>query len=276
MAIDLNADLGDGLLDADDSEAGQLMTIISSANIACGGQAGDSDSMTRACRLAADNGVAIGAHLSFQDREGFGQRKLNVTSDVLTRQLLGQLEILDELALTAGSAVTYVKTHGALYHLSVTDCDAADAVVRAVALFRERTGRSLAVLGSPHSALTSAALGSDLRAFGEALVDRNYLPNGQPLSRTDEGAVINDPNVVMARLHSLLLEGTLEAADGSAIDMEIRSIRISASTSADIMLARRIHSAVMAERIRIAPFAPPPVRERPTRQTGADSRQSND
>jgi len=255
VAIDLNADLGDGRTDPDDIATGQLLTIVSSVNIACGGHAGDSDSMTAACELASRSEAAIGAHVSFRDREGFGQRRMDVTGELLSRQLVGQIEVLDEAALTAGSSVTYVKPHGALYHGAADDPELAKALIRAIELFGERTGRRLAMLGPPGGALGTAAESAGVRAFGEVVIDRTYLPDGRTMPRTAPGAVLVDPIEVEARLHTLLREGTIRASDGSVIEIAFRSIRLSAGTPADLMLARRLHSAIVAERVRIAPFA---------------------
>ena len=155
--VDLNADLGDRTDAGGVADDDALLAVVTSANVACGGHAGDVESMTRVCSLAAARGVAVGAQVSYVDREGFGRRRLDVAADVLAGQLEEQIGRLDDIARAAGTAVTYVKPHGALYHAAVRDPDHAGAVVAAVDMVARAFDEPLPVLGQPRSALLALA-----------------------------------------------------------------------------------------------------------------------
>lgn len=260
MAIDLNADLGEETGSDRVETSRALLEIVSSANVACGGHAGDVDTMTAVCTLAAQRRVAIGAHISYPDREGFGRRPLDIEPAALIEKLIGQIEVLDGVALSAGSAVTYVKAHGALYNQSVADPRIAELLVTVVTEFRDATGRSLAVLCLPGSRLLALAADAGLAAYGEAFADRAYTPDGQLVPRDQPGAVITDPAVSVARLKQLLGTDEIVAIDGSMIRMRARSICIHSDTRGAVQLARKLRSALEFDRIRVAPFAPPPQR----------------
>lgn len=258
VAIDLNANLGQTGGVRQDRVLDQLIQVISSANIACGGHAGDADSMQLACAAAASHGLAIGAHVSYRDREGFGRRDVDVPLEALVDEVFAQIEILDSIALAQGSAVTYVKPHGALYHRAAVDPGTADAVVRALDRFRQLTGRALAILSLPGCALMEAAAAANLRAFGEAFADRAYRADGSPLPHAEPGAVITDPELAIEQVLHLLQESEVVTIDGTAVPVKARSICVRGDNPAAVALARRLRSAIVADRVRIAPFAPPP------------------
>lgn len=264
MAIDLNADLGEETSGEIGDVSRHLLDIVSSANVACGGHAGDVDTMAAVCDLAVERRIAIGAHISYPDREGFGHRPMAIDDAELVHKLVGQLAVLDGIALSAGSAVTYVKAQGALYTQSVDDPRIAALIIAALAEFRTETGRSLAVLCLPHSKLLVSATSAGMPAFSEAFADRAYTSAGGLVPRDQEGAVITDPGVAVKRLQDLIRNDEIVAAGGSTITVRPRSICIHSDTRGAVLLARRLRSAIDSERIRIAPFAPPP---RPVRST---------
>ena len=258
VAIDLNADLGEETSGEIGDVSRHLLDIVSSANVACGGHAGDVDTMAAVCDLAVQRRIAIGAHISYPDREGFGHRPMVIEESALVHQLVGQIGLLDGIALAAGSAVTYVKAQGALYTKSVDDPRVAELIIAALGQFRSETGRSLAVLCLPRSKLLVAATAVGLAAFSEAFADRAYTPAGGLVPRDQPGAVITDPGVAVARLQQLIRNDEIVAIDGSTIEVRARSICIHSDTRGAVLLARRLRSAIDSERIRIAPFAPPP------------------
>lgn len=260
MAIDLNADLGEETSGEVGDVSRHLLDIVSSANVACGGHAGDVDTMATVCDLAVERRVAIGAHVSYPDREGFGRRPVEIDSATLINKLVGQMSLLDGITLSAGSAITYVKAHGALYNQSVHDEGVAELIVSAISQFREQTGRRLAVLCLPGSKLLAVAAAAGLPVYGEAFADRTYTPTGGLVPRDQPGAVISDPAIAVDRLRRLIRNDEIVTADGSTIQVRARSICIHSDTRGAVLLARRLKSAIESERIRIVPFAPPPAR----------------
>lgn len=186
LRIDLNADLGEGVTD----DAG-LLAVVTSANVACGYHAGDELTMRAVCREAARIGVALGAQVSYADREGFGRRDIDVPAGLLAEQVADQVELLGAIAADEGVRVGYVKPHGALYNRVVHDVDQARAVL-------EGSGR-LPVLGLPGSVLLGLAADAGRVVRLEGFPDRGYTPEGRLLPRGEPGAVLDDPDVIAAR-----------------------------------------------------------------------------
>lgn len=259
MAIDINADLGECIGDDPAALDAKMLAVVSSANVACGGHAGDDESMRRVCETAAANHVAIGAHVSYVDRKSFGRTNHAVSRDVLHEQLLSQMLRLDRIAVAAGSAVTYVKPHGALYHQTNNNPEDAGVITDAVLDFTVETGRHLAVLGLPDSELLRQTLEAGLTPIGEAFADRAYTPEGRLVPRTEEGALITDPREAIARLRRLVRDNVIIAIDGTPIEVHARSICLHGDTPNAAVIARRLRGAIDSDRVRVAPFAPPPT-----------------
>ncbi|MGP3684689.1 LamB/YcsF family protein [Streptomyces sp. IBSNAI002] len=250
-AIDLNADLGEGFgrWTLTDDEA--LLTVVTSANVACGFHAGDPSIMRRVCELAAARGVRIGAQVSYRDLAGFGRRAMDVPAGELADEVAYQIGALDVFARAAGSRVSYVKPHGALYNRTVHDADQAAAVVAGVLT----AGGALPVLGLPGSLLLDAAAAAGLAAVPEAFADRAYTPAGTLVPRTEPGAVVHDPDAVVARAVRMAAEGSVTAADGSPVQVAARSLCLHGDTPGAADLARRVRAALGAAGVRVGAFA---------------------
>jgi UPF0271 protein len=188
--VDLNSDVGEGFGAWKGGPDDVLMTIISSANIACGFHAGDPTIIRRTCDMAVANGVAIGAHVAYPDLIGFGRRFIDMKPDELADAVVYQLGALDACARVAGSRVTYVKPHGALYNTIVRHEAQAEAVARAVKVF----DASLPLLGLPgtNSAIEQCAADMGLQFCFEGFADRGYTPEGTLVPRGQAGALITD------------------------------------------------------------------------------------
>jgi UPF0271 protein len=193
--IDLNADLGEG--DACDAE---LLTIVSSCNIACGGHAGDAETMRITVAAAIKNGVSIGAHPSYPDREGFGRRSGFMTGDALRKSLQAQIEALASITAEQGVAISHVKPHGALYNDAVNDRELADVIATAILA----TVPEVAFVGLPNSELQNAAVASGLDFIGEGFIDRAYRDDGQLVPRSQSGAVHDSLELVLPQAISLV------------------------------------------------------------------------
>jgi len=190
-AIDLNSDLGEG--DAYDDE---LLQIVSSCNIACGGHAGDADTMAATVRAALVNGVRVGAHPAYPDRDGFGRVSGYLAGDALYEALTKQVTNLADIAAQLGARLTHVKPHGALYNDAVADRELADVIARVAA---EAHGAP-AFVGMANSELQSAADRHGLEFIAEAFVDRAYEADGTLVSRSRPAAVHSDLSSLLARL----------------------------------------------------------------------------
>lgn len=185
LRIDLNADLGEGV--TDDAE---LLEVVTSANLACGFHAGDEAIMREVCERSVLRGVVIGAQVSYADREGFGRRRMDVDPTVLTGWVAEQVALLQGIAAAAGTEVSYLKAHGALYNRIADDAEQAEAVLAGSA--------GLPVLGLPGSRVLVAAAEQGRRVVGEAFPDRGYAPGGRLLPRDQPGALVTEASQVAA------------------------------------------------------------------------------
>ena len=246
MAIDLNADLGetvDGVPTADDEA---MFAVISSANVACGGHAGDPASMREAVARAERFGVVVGAHPSYPDRANFGRAAVAMDPAGLAAAVAGQLAAL----AAAGADLRYVKPHGALYHAVTTDREQADAVARAVADHAAQLGRALPVLGLPGE-IEAAAAAVGLPFVREAFLDRGYLPDGTLVPRGRPGALLADPDLVAARAVRLATAGVVEAVDGSAVRADAASLCVHGDSPAAVLMARAVRAALDAAGVEV-------------------------
>jgi 5-oxoprolinase (ATP-hydrolysing) subunit A len=249
-AMDLNADLGEGFgvwrLGDDDA----LLGVVTSANVACGFHAGDPATMRRVCSRAAAAGVAVGAQVSYRDLAGFGRRFMDVDRAELTDDILYQLAALDGIARVAGTRVSYVKPHGALYNAAVSHEDHAQAVVDAVLAYDRR----LPVLGLPGSVLLREAEAAGMRPVSEGFADRGYTPAGTLVPRTQPGALVHDPVAVAARALRMAADGVVDAVDGSPVLMPVQSVCVHGDTPGAVEMARAVRTSLEEAGLALRPF----------------------
>ena len=247
--IDLNCDLGE---EVDAWEPGvdgldtMLLDIVTSANVACGFHAGDERIMAAVCRAAAVRGVAVGAHVSYRDREHFGRRFVDVPPDVLRAQVAQQIGALQAIAHHEGTRVAYVKPHGALYNAVVHHEEHAQAVVAALT--------DLPVLGLPGSAVLAAATARGLRAVTEAFADRGYRADGTLVPRSEPGALVTDTDEVAARVVRLATEGVVRAVDGTEVRVGAESVCVHSDTPGAAALARTVRASLVENGVAVVPF----------------------
>ena len=234
--IDLNADLGEGFgvwrLGDDDA----MLQVVTSANVACGFHAGDPAGLLRVCRTAAERGVRIGAQVSYRDLAGFGRRFIDVATEDLIADIVYQIGALQGIAAAAGSTVSYVKPHGALYNTIVTNREQAAAVAAAVHL----VDATLPVLGMAGSAFFDEAARLGLRTVAEAFADRAYRPDGQLLSRREPGAVLHDPVEIAQRVVTMVTSGRVTAIDGAQIAVSAESICVHGDSPGAVQIATSV------------------------------------
>lgn len=239
-SIDLNSDLGESFGAWSMGDDAAMLRLVSSANVACGFHAGDASTMLATCRLAAENGVAVGAHVSYRDLAGFGRRSMDVPPAALHDEVLYQLAALSGIARVAGTAVSYVKPHGALYNRIVTDREQAAAVASAVAAF----GPGLPLLGLAGSAIADAAQDAGLRFVNEAFVDRGYLPDGSLVPRTSPGAVLSGDTAIAQRAVRMALDGRVFAVDGTDLPVTVDSLCVHGDTPGAVAMAAAVRAAL--------------------------------
>lgn len=249
-AIDLNADLGEGFgvwrLGDDDA----MLGIVSSANVACGFHAGDPAGLVRVCQGAAARGVRIGAQVSYRDLAGFGRRFMDVDAADLTADVVYQIGALQAIAHTAGSTVSYVKPHGALYNTIVTNREQAAAVAEAVRMVND----TLPVLGMAGSAFFAEAERLKLTTVAEAFADRAYRPDGQLVSRREPGAVLHDPVAIAQRVLDMVSGGRVTAIDGSPVDVRVESVCVHGDSPGAVQIATAVRDRLQAADIDIRAF----------------------
>jgi len=218
--IDLNADLGEG-----GSEDEALLALVSSANIACGGHAGDETTMRRAIELAMASGVAIGAHPSYEDRDHFGRRALVLPLDRITDLVRHQVEKLAAIAADMGAELHHVKAHGSLYNQADRDAPLADAVVRGITAISS----DLMLYAPPAGALAAAGRAAGLTICAEGFADRRYLENGALMPRAEPGAVISNVEEAVAQSMEIVANGVVETlcvhGDGPTAVAILRALR---------------------------------------------------
>ncbi|MBT2444589.1 LamB/YcsF family protein [Streptomyces sp. ISL-36] len=252
-SIDLNADLGEGFGRWTLTDDEELLSVVTSANVACGFHAGDAVTMRRVCEQAAARVVRIGAQVSYRDLAGFGRRSMDVPADELAAEVAYQIGALEVFARAAGTRVSYVKPHGALYNRVVRDEEQARAVVDGVLL--GGGGEGLPVLGLPGSRLHEAAEAAGLPVVTEAFGDRAYTADGSLLPRGQEGAVVTDPAEVVERSLSMARFGVVTSHCGHTVAVRARSLCLHGDTPGAVGLARRVRAQLEAAGVRVEAFA---------------------
>jgi 5-oxoprolinase (ATP-hydrolysing) subunit A len=236
-AIDLNSDLGEsfGAWSLGDDEA--LLKLVTSANVACGFHAGDPSTMLRTCRLAAERGVTVGAHVSYPDLAGFGRRAMDVDPGDLYADTVYQIGALRAVAESVGARLGYLKPHGALYNRIVSDAAQAEAVASAA----KETG--LPLLGLPGSAIASAASAAGVPFWREGFIDRAYRDDGTLVPRSEPGAVLSDPDDAAGRALELTASGRVD------------SLCVHGDNAHALAMAEAVLAALEGAGIEVRPFA---------------------
>lgn len=252
-SLDLNADVGELPERLQDGREAALLRQLSSANLACGGHAGDEATMTAVVRLCLELGVDIGAHPSYPDRAGFGRHRVVMDREALVESLCTQLQTLSAITDKAGAALTHLKPHGALYH------DAADdpAIAAIVAEAARRSGRRLVLVGRAGSRGLQTYREAGFPVAAEAFADRRYEADGRLRDRRLPGALLTDPGEV-AEQGLALSRGQVETA-GGRLSVIADTLCLHGDTPGSEQLAAALRQRLMAAGVRIAPLRAQPV-----------------
>lgn len=241
-SIDINADLGEG--EASDAE---ILRVVSSCNIACGGHAGDTASMRATVAAAIANGVAIGAHPSYPDREGFGRRSDFIAGPDLRVTLVEQIRSLSAIVSEHGASLHHVKPHGALYNDACANAELADIVAEAVLDACD----GVYLVGLPNSELQRAAVRCGLPYLAEAFIDRAYLADGRLVPRAEPGAVHQSLSTIAAQAISLARDHMVTSIDGRPVSLSADTLCVHGDTAGAAEAARAVRHALEQQGIEI-------------------------
>ena len=243
MLIDLNADLGEGC----GSDAA-LLQLVSSANIACGFHAGDAQTMVESVREALKNGVAIGAHPSFPDRENFGRTAMQLPPETVYAQTLYQIGALDAITRAQGGTLRHVKPHGMLYNQAAKDPHLADAIARAV----HDCSPSLILVGLAGSELIRAGEHYGLVTRQEVFADRGYQDDGSLVPRSQPGALISDEEQALAQTLEMVESGQVKSINGVWTPVIAQTVCLHGDGEHALLFACRLRRAFDERSIKIS------------------------
>ena len=246
-SVDLNSDLGEGA-----GTDAALMPLITSANIACGGHAGNDNTMRAAIELAMKNGVVVGAHPGYPDRERFGRVPLEMDPRELIEAVRRQIDAIAGIASRLGARVAHVKAHGALYNQAERD----PAVARNILFGIQAAtgGHELVVFAPPDSAMYVEAKAMGMKAAREGFIDRAYEPDGTLRPRTIAGALVADPAAAAAQALAFLRDGGVTTTDGSFLKLEVDTLCIHGDTPGVAEIALAVREALRSAKAKVAPF----------------------
>jgi len=248
--IDLNSDVGESFGNWTFGDDAAIIASVSSINVAGGFHAGDPSTIRATCTAAAEAGVTVGAHPGYRDLAGFGRRFIEMNPAELTNDVIYQIGAVQALARVAGTAVRYVKPHGALYNTIAHHPVQARAVVEAVLA----VDAALPLMVLPNSEIERAARAAGLRTVAEGFADRAYNPDGTLVSRALPGAVLHSVDAVTEHVLRLVGEGQVRAVDGSLITVDVESICLHGDTAGSVALAAAVRAALVGSGITIASF----------------------
>lgn len=248
--IDLVADLGEGFGPWRMGDDDALLEIVSSANIACGFHAGDPQIMDATVALCAARGVGVGAHPSFPDLAGFGRREMALSAYEVRTDIVYQLGALQGMAAYHGTRVVHLAPHGRLGNLVAVREDYAEAVVDAVM----RVDPELIVLAQDGK-LADAARAAGIRVGIVGIADRAYEDDGTLVARSEPGAVIHDPETIVARTVKMVVDGVILSRHGKPIAVDCDTVLLHGDTTGAVSLSRSVREALVGAGIEIAPLA---------------------
>lgn len=249
--IDLNSDLGEAYGPWTMGQDEAILSLVTSANIACGGHAGDPETMFRTLQQAQARGVVVGAHPGYDDKPGFGRRIIPMSADEIERMVAAQIGSLQGVAALAGCAVRYVKPHGALANLAADDADVARAILHAV----RAVSAELAILAISGTVLENLARDAGARVFSEIFADRAYLPSGRLVPRSRPDAMIHDPETAASRLTRFLATGRMPVVGaGEPIPLAANSICLHGDGTGALAMAKGLRQNLAKAGVSFRPF----------------------
>ena len=251
MEININCDLGEKSKFHSIENDPELLNIVNSANIACGYHAGDEETMNMVIKISKSNGVSIGAHPSFKDRENFGRKKINLNSSEITKLITDQYEILQKIARGHGENVTHIKPHGALNNMACEDFELANTIAKAI----NNIDKNIIFLVPTGSQMEIAAKKLNMKIACEIFADRNYEDDGNLVSRSKDHALITDPNMAKKHVLSMVKNQALNCFSGKQIPCEIDSVCIHGDNESSLATAKSIKENLVSNGLILKPLS---------------------
>ena len=246
--IDLNADVGEipELVEVEDA----LLDVVTSVNVACGGHAGDAASMERVVRAALARGVAVGAHPSYPDREGFGRRTMRISLEEVSAAVAGQVGAFLEVTQRCGARLAHVKPHGALYNAAAKD----EALARAIAEGVARVAPGVVLVGLAGSVMLQGFSEEGFPFAGEAFADRGYERDGTLTPRGRPGALKETAEEAARQAVSIAARGEVVTSSGEAVAVDARTLCLHSDTPGAVDFARAIAARLREAGVEIRPL----------------------
>ena len=241
MEININCDLGESSKLHSTENDTHLLNIVNSANIACGYHAGDPLTMEKTIEISKKNKVSIGAHPSFNDRENFGRKRLNLSSTEIEKLIIDQINILSEIADKKGMKVTHVKPHGALNNMACEDFELAKTISQSISIIN----KNLIFLVPAGSEMEKAGKKLGLKIAAEIFADRNYEDNGNLISRSKKNAMITDPKIAEQHVIKMVQNQSLNCYSGKQIPCVIDSVCVHGDGQTAVLTAKQIREGLI-------------------------------
>ena len=236
MEININCDLGEKSKHHSNKHDPELLKIVNSANVACGFHAGDEDTMDQVVQISKDNGVSIGAHPSFNDPENFGRKRVNLSSIEITKLIVDQYEILQNIASKHNENVSHIKPHGALNNMACEDIELATTLAKTI----KDISKDIIYLVPTGSKMEVAAKTLNMKIACEIFADRNYEDDGNLVSRKKSHALITDPELARNHVLSMVKTQAINCHSGKQIPCEIDSVCIHGDNESSLEIAKSI------------------------------------
>jgi UPF0271 protein len=253
VRLDLNCDMGESYGPWSVGNDAALLEHVTSANIACGFHAGDPGTMHKTVQLAIEKGVAVGAHPSLPDLQGFGRRAMSITPDEAYDLIVYQVGALAAFARALGGRLSHVKPHGALYNMTVTDPPLARAIARAV----RDVDPSLVLFGLACSELVRAGAEAGLKVANEVFADRTYRADGSLTPRSQPNAIIRDAGACIEHVLRMVKDGRVRSVDGAEVAVRADTLCIHGDEPTALEFVRRIRKALLDNGVELAPLSQP-------------------
>jgi len=248
-SIDLNADMGESFGAWHMGDDAALMPWITSANVACGFHAGDWSTIEATVALAVKHGVAIGAHPSLPDLQGFGRRSMQVTEDEVYQMTLYQAGAVRAFAEAGAGRLHHVKAHGALYNMAAKDAALSRGLVRAV----KALGDEVQIYVLAGSLMETIARDAGLITRCEVFADRRYMPDGTLAPRNRPDALITDETQAVTQVLRMVQEGSLLAVDGSVVAVKADTVCIHGDKPTAVPFVKALRDVLQQAQVQVAP-----------------------
>ena len=250
MEININCDLGESSKLHSTENDPILLNIVNSANIACGYHAGDKATMEKTIEISKKNKVSVGAHPSFNDRENFGRKRLNLSTSEIIKLIIEQINILSEIADNKEMKITHVKPHGALNNMGCEDYELAKTISESII----KVNKDLIFLVPTGSQMEKAGKKLGMKVATEIFADRNYEDDGNLVSRTKRNAMITDPEIAKKHVIKMIENQAINCYSGKEISCEIDSICVHGDGENAVDTAKQIKEGLIISGVTLKPL----------------------